>query len=112
LYWPPPLEVAELPQRPARDGDDRLAGWREGGEPLPLPEEDAHADLVLELPDLLADARLRGVQRGGGVRDVEAVIDDGAQIAELLEVHEALAGVRLESFAQARALSRLLSPEL
>ena len=60
---------------------------RERREPLALAHEDRQAELVLELADLLADAGLRREERLGGVGDVETVIDDGAQVLELLEVH-------------------------
>jgi hypothetical protein len=61
-----------------------LAGRGQRGEPLALPYEDLEAELVLHLPDLLADARLRGVQGLRGVGHVHAVIDDRAQVLDLL----------------------------
>ena len=54
---------------------------------LPWRTNTLQAQFVLELPDLLADARLRREERFGGVGDVEAVVDDGDEVAELLEVH-------------------------
>ena len=80
------LQVADFAQRAPCGRDDGIAGRRERGEPLALPDEHADAELVLELPDLLADAGLRRVQRLRGVRHVEAVVDDRAEIAELLQV--------------------------
>ena len=81
------LEIGDFAQRAPRGGDHDLAGGRERREPLALAHENRHTELVLELTDLLADAGLRRKQRFGGVGHVEAVIDDGAQIFELLEVH-------------------------
>ncbi len=52
------LQVADLVQRSAGCRDERFSGGCQGGEPLPLPNEDSHTELVLELPDLLADAGL------------------------------------------------------
>ena len=81
------LQIVELLQRAAGRGHDDFSACGQRGEPLALADEDWHAELVLELPDLFADPRLRGEQRIGGDRDVQAVIDDGAQIADLLEIH-------------------------
>jgi len=71
----------------ARGSDDDFAALGQGGETLALADEDRHAELFLELPDLLADAGLRGKQRIGGHGDIQTVIDDGAQITDLLQVH-------------------------
>ena len=84
------FQVAELAQRAPRGRDDGLARGRERGEPLALAHEHAHAELVLELPDLLADPRLRGVQCLGCVGYVEPVVDDRAEVAKLLQVHGGL----------------------
>ena len=78
------LQVGELAQRAARRGDDDDAGGRQCCESLALPDEDRKAEFVLQLPDLLADAGLRGEQRLGRDRNVEAVIDDSAQVSDLL----------------------------
>ncbi len=82
-----PLEIVEFLQRTPRGRDDHLAARGQRGQPLALPNENRHAQLVLELPDLLADARLRGEQGIGSDRYIEAMIDDGAEITELLEIH-------------------------
>src|SRR6185312_1815262 len=82
------LEVADLAQRAARDGDDDFAGWRQRREALSLAHENAQAELVFELSNLLADARLGRVKRFGRVGDVEAVVDDGAEVLQLLKVHQ------------------------
>ena len=84
------LQVRDLPQRAPRGCHDHFAGGRQRRQPLALPHEDAQAELVFELPDLLADAGLRRIERLGGVGDVESVVDDRAEVAELLEVHGGL----------------------
>ena len=53
---------------------------------LALPNEHPQPKLVFELADLLADARLRRIERLGRVRDIESVVDDRAEVSELLEV--------------------------
>ena len=82
-----PLQIADFTQRAAGGRHDRFAGRRERRQPLALADEHLHAKLVLELANLFADARLRGVQCLGGVGHVEPVIDDRAEIAQLLQVH-------------------------
>jgi len=80
------LDVLDLLQRAARRGDHRLAGRRDRRDAFARPHENTDAELVFQLADLLADPGLRREQRGSRVRHVEPVIDDGAQIAQLLEV--------------------------
>ena len=84
------LQVVDLAQRAARGGDDVVAGGRQRREALALAHEHAQPELVLELADLLADAGLRRVQRLGGVGHVEAVVDDRAEVFQLLEVHSGI----------------------
>ncbi len=64
--------------------DDLLAGLRDAREIAAFALEDLEAELVLEQLDLLADTGLRGVQRPRGGRDVEAVLHDGGEVAELV----------------------------
>ena len=54
------LQVGEFAQRAARGRDHDYAGRRERGQALALAHEYRQAEFVLELPDLLADAGLRG----------------------------------------------------
>src|SRR4029079_15748096 len=63
-----------------------LARGRQALERPAVTHEQRQAQFLLEEPDLLADARLRGVQRLGGGGDVEAVLDDGREITELLQL--------------------------
>ena len=81
------LQVVDLPHRAARGGDHDFARGRQRCQTLALAHEDREAELVLELADLLADARLRREERFRGVGDVEAVIDDRAQVLQLLQIH-------------------------
>ena len=80
---------------------------------MPCRTKTRTPELVLELPDLLADAGLRREQRLGGVRHVEPVVDDRAQIAELLQVQaialmpKASAEGRLESAGIITPLRRI-----
>ena len=86
-FRPHPFEIVEFLQRAPRGRDDHLAARGQRGQPLALPYEDRYSEFVLELPDLLADAGLRSKQRVGSHRHVEPMIDDGAEITELLKVH-------------------------
>ena len=83
---PTRFRLLDFAQRAARGGDHRFAGGRERGEALALPHEDADAELVLELANLFADAGLRREQSLRRVGHVEAVVDDRAKIAQLLQV--------------------------
>jgi hypothetical protein len=49
-----------------------------------LADEHRNADFVLELPDLLADPGLRRIERLGGVGDVQPVIDDRAEVTQMV----------------------------
>ena len=76
-----------IEQQSLDDGQHRFAGRREAGQALAGAHEDLDAQLVLQLADLPAHARLRGVQHLGHHRQVEALADGLAHRAELLEVH-------------------------
>jgi hypothetical protein len=71
------LDVADLAQDAGRAVDHLLPGRRDPCEIAPVAHEDLEPELVLEQLDLLADARLRGVEllRRGG--DVETGLGDG-----------------------------------
>src|SRR4030095_3529444 len=97
-------QVADLTQRTAGGRHDRIAGRRQRGKAFALAHEDAHTELVFQLPDLFRDAGLRRVQRFGGIGDVEPVVDDRAEVAQLLKVQRPFLnakcdtkGCRLES---------------
>ena len=87
-----PPQVVGLLQQALDDRQHRRAGRRQPGQALAGAHEDGDAQLIVQLADLPADARLRGVQ---GLRDsgqVEAPADGFAHRAQLLEVHERPAG--------------------
>src|SRR5690606_29784141 len=54
-------------------------------EALALAGEELHAELGLELLQLLADARLARIQPFRGSGDVQPAVDDADQILELLQ---------------------------
>jgi hypothetical protein len=80
-------DVFYLAQHTPRAVDDFLTGRRDGRETLALAREQLHAQLALELLELLADPRLARIEPLGGCRDVEAAVDDRDQVLELLERH-------------------------
>src|SRR5690606_21058169 len=61
--------------------------FREAGQPFAVALEDQDAQLVLELADLPADARLGGEERVSDLGQVESPPDCLAHRAQLLEVH-------------------------
>jgi hypothetical protein len=81
------LRLPIFPQRAPRVSQRRLPRGRERRQALALAHEYAQAELVLELPHLLADAGLRREKRLGCLRDIEAVVDHRAEVLELLQVH-------------------------
>ena len=64
-----------------------LPGSVSAGEALAAALEDGHPEFVLEQFDLLRNARLRGEQRLGRLRDVEALALDFDDVAKLLKFH-------------------------
>ena len=78
------LDFAQDPQRPL---DDLLAGGRDLREVAAVARKDLKAELVLEQLELLADARLRSVQFLRGGSDVESVLGDRREVAQLMELH-------------------------
>ena len=82
--------------------DQLLAGLGQPEQPLAAAHEQLDAELVLEILDVLADARLRGVERVGDLGQVEVAPDGLANDAKLLEVHGSAPAFPLED-AQPRA---------
>ena len=80
-------QVLGLLKQALDDGQHGLARGRQAQQPPACAHEELHAELLLELADLAADAGLRGVQRLGHERQVEALADGLAYGAQLLEVH-------------------------
>ena len=81
------FEVVHL----AHDDFHRLqhlfAGLGDTAQTLAVAGEDVHAQLFLQFQDGLADARLRGVQRLGGLGQVEVAPHRFLQELELVQVH-------------------------
>ena len=65
-------------------------GGRHARQVAAVTHEDLESEFVLEQLDLLADARLRGVQLLGRGGDVEAGLRDGCEITELVQFHGAI----------------------
>ena len=92
---PPPGQADELldlhagaldiGQDPPREREQRLAG-RSERDVAARPTEQSRAELALERADLLAQRRLRDVDRLGGAREVTRV-GHGREVLELPELH-------------------------
>ena len=82
-----PLEVFRFAQDALGDLEHRLARLGDAGEALAAALEDGDPEFFLEQNDLLRDARLRGVQHLGRLRDIESLAPDFDDVAELLEFH-------------------------
>src|SRR5690625_6719648 len=64
--------------------DNLLSGRRDMGEVLAATNKNLEPQLVLELPDLLADAWLRCIERLGGSGCIQASSYDFAEVAQLI----------------------------
>jgi len=80
-------DVVRFAQNLARPRDNFAAGRGDRGQALALAREQLHAELRLELLQLLADTGLARVETLGGRGDVEPAIDDADQVLELLQSH-------------------------
>ncbi|KAG1396487.1 hypothetical protein G6F59_013798 [Rhizopus arrhizus] len=76
-------DVVGLGQHRAGAGDDLGPGRGDRFQAAPLAHEQQEAELVLQLLELLGQARLGGVHARGGQRDVQLGVGDGNQIAQL-----------------------------
>ena len=81
------LEVADLAQNDLDRFQHLLARLGDAAQALAMAREDVDAELFLELEDGLADAGLRGVQRLGGLGQVQAAPHRLLDEAELVQVH-------------------------
>ncbi len=81
------LDALDLAQDLAGGMDDPLPRRRHTGQVLAAASEHLDAQFVLQQADLLADARLRSIEalRRGG--DVEVVVRNLPDIAQLLKLH-------------------------
>ena len=81
------LQVVEVAQHALGDrqhGPPRLGDRHQA---LAVAGEDLDAELGLELADLLGHPGLRGKQRIGRFRDIEAATGDFMHVTQLLQVH-------------------------
>jgi hypothetical protein len=81
------FQVVRFVQDAPGDAEDGLAGLGDGDDAFAVAHEDRYAQLLFQLLDLLADAGLRGIQRGGGIGDAQAAPNDLVEISELLQIH-------------------------
>ena len=75
------LDALHLLEDLERTVDDPFSGRRDARQGPALAQEDRKPELVLELLQLLADARLRRMQPFGRGGDVEVVLDDRSEVA-------------------------------
>ena len=80
-------DVVHLAQDLAGPFDDLMPGRRDRSEALALAREQLHAELGLQLFQLLADPGLAGIQALRSGRDVQSTVGDSNQILELFQGH-------------------------
>ena len=83
------LEVFGFAQDALGNAQHLLARLGHRHHALAVANKHLNAQFVFQQADLLADARLGGVQGFGGFRDVQALLGDFDQITELLQFHGA-----------------------
>ncbi len=88
-----PLQTRGFDHQSAGTLDHEPSRLGQSGEALAAADKYRDPELVFELPDLLADARLRREQHLGGIRDIQAMIYNGYEITQLLQIHR----IRLSS---------------
>ena len=86
-FLPHLAEVFRVVQHAPGDVENGLAGLGDGDDTLAVAHEDVGAQLLLQLLDLFADVGLRGVQRVGGIGNLQAASHDFIEITQLLQVH-------------------------
>ena len=80
-------DVLHLPQDARGPGNDLLAGRRCARQRAAFAFEQMKAEFFLEQFQLPADAGLRGVQLPGGGSDIETILVDCYEVAQLLKLH-------------------------
>ena len=81
------LDIARLDQNPLHDVGQFLAGLGQPQETLAAADEQLDAELVLQVLDVLGDARLGGVERIRYLGQVVVAAQRLADDAQLLEIH-------------------------
>ena len=76
LFFGKPLDALHLFEDLERSLDDLFAGRRNARERPALTQKDRKAQLVFQLFELFAHARLRGMHALRGRGDIEVVVDD------------------------------------
>ena len=80
-FAPDLAQVVGVAQDALGDVEHDLARLGQCGDAFAFAHEYGHAEFFLQQADLFADARLRGKQRFRGIRDLQSVAGDFAQIA-------------------------------
>ena len=81
------MNIVDFRKHAPRGFQNTLAGRGDPVQMLAVALEDQKPQLLLEQPDLLAYARLRGMQDPGGRRDIELLPSDFVDVFELTEFH-------------------------
>ncbi len=81
------LEVPRIVKHALRDGQNGFARLGDRDDALAVAHEDLNTQFLFQQFDLLADAGLRGVQRAGGIRDIQSLAHDLVEETQLLQVH-------------------------
>jgi len=83
------VQVIRIQQQALHPGHNPLARRRQTREALASADEQLQAQLILQLTDLAAHPRLRGVQRQRHLGEIELTPHGLAHSSQLLEVHSA-----------------------
>src|SRR5258706_6935300 len=81
------LEVFGILQYPLGDVQDRFPRLGDGDDALAVADENIDAEFFFQAADLLADARLRGMQYLGRAREVKVLAGNFATVRQLLQFH-------------------------
>ena len=86
-FAPDLLQVLGFLQQMLHDLDHRLAWLGQGDDALAMAHENLHAELVLELADLLGDPGLGSVELLGRLGEIQALPYGLADVTQLLKIH-------------------------
>jgi hypothetical protein len=88
------VAITRRPRSWLRDRDDLLPRLGQPDDAVARAQENSKTELRLQQLDLPADARLRGVQRLGGGRQMIALPHDLQHVAQLLQLHYDILSLR------------------